>query len=300
MQCSISAEPPQPFKKDSAEPSVKQIISKILAGAIALSLLGCGDKREPDPELNTVEPHYRLSGSIGGDVEVYVNGNPVPVNEVDSLLSLFLVNGRNFIEFVGDPAEFEFDVEVNLVTNLFDPDPPSIAMKKKELTDTTSDDTIIIFDAEITDEWSWQEADALGPLTEDDREAIYAIYDEVCAFMESEDFDISKLYEMSNVVPWSKNGGGEAEERFIKMFQDKIPPHSELIFEKVERDETQLLAGKQIVALSSDQGNLVSLIQRKPEKAPEQGEPTWIFSWYLSGMYFVKMNGTWKMLGKNL
>ena len=86
----------------------------------------------------------------------------------------------------------------------------------------------------------------------------------------------------------------------MKIFEGKIPPRSEMVFDKVEHDALKLVAGRQIALLSSDQEHLVSLTQKESQESPEPGELRMTFSYKLSEMYFVKIDGAWKMLGQNL
>ncbi|MBN8459210.1 MAG: hypothetical protein J0M04_15370 [Verrucomicrobia bacterium] len=269
---------------------MKKALARIAASGFAFLLVAC-EKQQTDERI------YFVSGSTGGKVDIFVNGNPTNGGKA---LTLFLADGKNTIELKGDVPENGYDLRVLRGLSIFDAEAQMIAEKRQEASGKTDNGTIE-FDAAISGRWAWESADVLGTLSSEDQAAIYTIYDNICAEMKSDGFEPTALLGRGDVVLWS--GSQEHASNFQRQLKEigtKIPPRSELVFQSTTHDKLRLLAGRQIVMLTCDQGKLVYLGPPQGTDPPESGEIKWTFFYGFSEMFFIRVDGSWKLLVPNL
>ena len=265
----------------------------LLGTAICLLVLGLLGYQWGAPDKGW----YFFSGSMWGDTDLYVNGNPT---NRGNALSLFLVDGKNTIEIRGDVSEGGYHLTVFRAKRLFDPATEIIVDKRQEA-GAGGNPGVIEFEAEMNHSWSWRKADELGPISAADRAAILAIFDSICAQMKADPFDPRSILKRKDVALWScAREHISSMEQQLKDLASKVPPRSELVFENARHEDLRLLAGKQLVLLACDNDKLVYLGPPANDAPLESGEVRWTFSYGFSEMFFAKFGGQWKLLVQNL
>jgi hypothetical protein len=272
---------------------VRSDMKKTLLGtAILLLVLGLLGYQRSAPDNR----YYFLSG-MWGDLDLFVNGNPTNRGHA---LTYFLVDGKNSLELKGDVSEYGFHLTVFRAKGLFDPKTEIIIDQRQELGQARNPG-VIEFEAEMNHRWMWRKADTLGPLTVDDRAAILAIFDSICAQIQADNFDPGSILKRQDVVLWScAREHLPLMEQQLKELQSKVPPRSELVFQSARHEELRLLSGKQLAMLVCDHDKLVYLGPPAKDDPPAPGEVRWTYSYGFSEMFSAKFDGQWKFLIPNL
>lgn len=269
----------------------KSVVKNVIVRAAAvIALLGLGCKSPP-----TVDRLYFISGSVGEGVDIFVNGNPT---NGGNALTLFLVNGRNSIELRGGVSD-GWSLQVFRGNGILDRNSEKIVDRRWDLSGKT-DNGSIEFDAEIGERWAWMDAESLGDISDGDKEAILTLFDSVCDEIAGAGFTPQRLLERHDVVFWS--GASEsiaAMKRATEELGGGFPPRSELDFRKAERGEMRMLSGKQVVMLTRDGGKVVYLGPREDTAPLNPGEVRKTFFYGFNEMFFIRRNGSWKVLISN-
>ncbi|MCG3181177.1 MAG: hypothetical protein BIFFINMI_03552 [Phycisphaerae bacterium] len=271
--------------------------SAIAIGLALLAVLSGCRKSDPRP-VHLPWCYCCVVDATGSPVGVWVNGQPVigPAGTA----TYFVIRGRNEVRVTAGPTTAPDADEGRLAVDFCRYDEamaPNVPVESRVACGRGALEVSFEVEAKLRARWVWQDADDLGPLTDADRAAMLAIYDDLVAGLRARDAGRTRAILLERSIRWSDGPAAPEAPWGERMWHDeaaagligRVLATADYAFRESDRAGLTFTAGTRVSVLHrADGGPLFVAGHAEPVVAGQSLSPT--------EFYFLRRGGRWLLI----
>jgi hypothetical protein len=251
----------------------------------AVLLAGCGAGKSKD------ERFFVFTAMGISNVTVTVNGEPVP----DGIVGRYVINGNNTIELKCDISAGPLTIHLIRTSNLFSSNFESIW--KIEDRNAKAEKGKVFrheFKAEAAWNWTWEKADTIEKLSDDDKKQISGLFEKVISNVTKAVTSNTFVFDTNIFMPWNADPVAVAATMTgLSNSLKSVGSYKDLVVRRASSDQLTFESGRKTVVIQIPDEELY-FVGHSDDYEPKSGEM--VRSLQGEYMQFARFKGKWMYL----